>query len=222
MGDTGSKASLNKRVLQPSLGAKDFPEPNRHIKEYIKHNELTVNCQGSKLKIMEKYPELKLSHVCRYTVDVSGKQKIRQSDNTQTNDTKIIPHLLKRLGWKQLTLCLYFPCWLSRIQQSGYSFSLSHNVSELNACISLPRWVEQLHVPIRVLVRRLGTLPPSSSRSYLANLKPAALPGYTHMSSERKPASAPRGCWWGRFRHHCCYCISGTLLSCTSQWLTTG
>lgn len=41
MGDTGSKASLNKRVLQPSLGAKDFPEPNGHIKEYIKHNELT-------------------------------------------------------------------------------------------------------------------------------------------------------------------------------------
>lgn len=77
-------------------------------------------------------------------------------------------------------------------------------------------------MPTLVLVRCLGTLPPASPISYLANLKPAALPGYTHMSSERKLTSALQGCWWGQFHHHCCYCISGTPLSCTSQWLTIG
>lgn len=60
------------------------------------------------------------------------------------------------------------------------------------------------------------------SINYLANLKPAALPGYIHRSSERKPTSVLPGYWWELFHHHCCYCISGTPLSCTSQWLTIG
>lgn len=58
--------------------------------------------------------------------------------------------------------------------------------------------------------------------NYLANLKPAALPGYTHRSSERKPTSAPPRCCWGQFHRRCCCCTSGTLPSCTSQWSTIG
>lgn len=57
---------------------------------------------------------------------------------------------------------------------------------------------------------------------YLANLKPAALPGYTHRSSERKPTSAPPRCCWGKFHHRCYCCTSGTPPSCTSQWSTIG
>lgn len=58
--------------------------------------------------------------------------------------------------------------------------------------------------------------------NYLANLKPAALPAYTHRSSGKKPTSAPPRCCWGKFHHRCYCCTSGTLLSCTSQWSTIG
>lgn len=55
---------------------------------------------------------------------------------------------------------------------------------------------------------------------HLANLKPAALPVYTHRSSERKPASVPPECCWEQFHLHCYCYTSGTLHSWTSQWST--
>ena len=61
----------------------------------------------------------------------------------------------------------------------------------------------------------------SSAVNHLANLKPAALPEYTHRSSERKPTSAPPKCCWGQFHHRCCCCTSGTPPSYTSRWSTT-
>lgn len=76
------------------------------------------------------------------------------------------------------------------------------------------------------LVRVSWTLPHACSTKFsainhLANLKPAALPEYTHRSSERKPTSAPPRCCWGQFHHHCCCCTSGTPPSYTSRWSTT-